>query len=222
MSRPTGAPRSAAGSTSGGPDSGSRQPGGSSSSMARRLNVRDARRPAPARRCRRGHAARHQPGMDVLHVLQVARHPSDPDAGSTCCPTKCSRPAGSTRSQAATSRPSTHGEGQPASRNRGPPPQRPPGIAGAARWLVAVALTSRPRQWPKNLLVFAAPLAGASLGQRRTASVTPWSPSPHSSPPPARCTSSTTCSTRSGIEVIRTSGIARWPLARYPSHTRSL
>ena len=34
------------------------------------------------------------------------------------------------------------------------------------RWLVAVARTARPRQWPKNLLVFAAPLAGASLGRR--------------------------------------------------------
>jgi decaprenyl-phosphate phosphoribosyltransferase len=32
-------------------------------------------------------------------------------------------------------------------------------------WLVAVAATARPRQWPKNLLVFAAPLAGASLGR---------------------------------------------------------
>jgi decaprenyl-phosphate phosphoribosyltransferase len=34
-----------------------------------------------------------------------------------------------------------------------------------ARWLQAVVRTSRPRQWPKNLLVFAAPLAGASLGR---------------------------------------------------------
>lgn len=33
-------------------------------------------------------------------------------------------------------------------------------------WLVAVLRTARPRQWPKNLLVFAAPLAGASLGRR--------------------------------------------------------
>ena len=33
------------------------------------------------------------------------------------------------------------------------------------RWLAAVVETSRPRQWPKNLLVFAAPLAGASLGR---------------------------------------------------------
>ena len=35
-----------------------------------------------------------------------------------------------------------------------------------ARWLRAAVMTTRPRQWPKNLLVFAAPLAGASLGHR--------------------------------------------------------
>jgi decaprenyl-phosphate phosphoribosyltransferase len=34
-----------------------------------------------------------------------------------------------------------------------------------ARWLRAAIMTTRPRQWPKNLLVFAAPLAGASLGR---------------------------------------------------------
>ena len=34
-----------------------------------------------------------------------------------------------------------------------------------ARWLVAVVRSTRPRQWPKNLLVFAAPLAGATLGR---------------------------------------------------------
>jgi decaprenyl-phosphate phosphoribosyltransferase len=33
------------------------------------------------------------------------------------------------------------------------------------RWLIAVLRTARPRQWPKNLLVFAAPLAGATLGR---------------------------------------------------------
>jgi decaprenyl-phosphate phosphoribosyltransferase len=33
------------------------------------------------------------------------------------------------------------------------------------RWLVAVLRTARPRQWPKNLLVFAAPLAGATWGR---------------------------------------------------------
>jgi decaprenyl-phosphate phosphoribosyltransferase len=34
-----------------------------------------------------------------------------------------------------------------------------------AGWLVAVIRTTRPRQWPKNLLVFAAPLAAANLGR---------------------------------------------------------
>ena len=34
-----------------------------------------------------------------------------------------------------------------------------------ALWLRAAIMTTRPRQWPKNLLVFAAPLAGASLGR---------------------------------------------------------
>ncbi len=34
-----------------------------------------------------------------------------------------------------------------------------------ARWMTAVVRTTRPRQWPKNLLVFAAPLAAATLGR---------------------------------------------------------
>jgi decaprenyl-phosphate phosphoribosyltransferase len=41
-------------------------------------------------------------------------------------------------------------------------------VTGQARplsWLVAVLRTARPRQWPKNLLVFAGPLAGATLGR---------------------------------------------------------
>jgi decaprenyl-phosphate phosphoribosyltransferase len=33
------------------------------------------------------------------------------------------------------------------------------------RWLAAAVRTTRPRQWPKNLLVFAAPLAGATTGR---------------------------------------------------------
>jgi decaprenyl-phosphate phosphoribosyltransferase len=41
-----------------------------------------------------------------------------------------------------------------------------PAHARGVRWVVAVVRTARPRQWPKNLLVFAAPLAGASLGRR--------------------------------------------------------
>jgi decaprenyl-phosphate phosphoribosyltransferase len=34
-----------------------------------------------------------------------------------------------------------------------------------ARWLPAAVMSTRPRQWPKNLLVFAAPLAAGSLGR---------------------------------------------------------
>ena len=37
--------------------------------------------------------------------------------------------------------------------------------ARALHWLASAAETARPRQWPKNFLVFAAPLAGASLGR---------------------------------------------------------
>jgi len=37
--------------------------------------------------------------------------------------------------------------------------------ASTTRWLIAVVRTTRPRQWPKNLLVFAAPLAAATLGR---------------------------------------------------------
>ena len=37
--------------------------------------------------------------------------------------------------------------------------------ASPSRWARAVLRTTRPRQWPKNLLVFAAPLAAASLGR---------------------------------------------------------
>jgi decaprenyl-phosphate phosphoribosyltransferase len=45
-----------------------------------------------------------------------------------------------------------------------------PGLAGRrpaslSRWLSAVVREARPRQWPKNLLVFAAPLAGATMGR---------------------------------------------------------
>jgi decaprenyl-phosphate phosphoribosyltransferase len=49
-------------------------------------------------------------------------------------------------------------------------PQAPVSVATAipaspARWFRAVVREARPRQWPKNLLVFAAPLAAASIGQ---------------------------------------------------------
>jgi decaprenyl-phosphate phosphoribosyltransferase len=41
----------------------------------------------------------------------------------------------------------------------------PARFAGFLRWLLAVVQSTRPRQWPKNLLVFAAPLAGDSFGR---------------------------------------------------------
>lgn len=44
-------------------------------------------------------------------------------------------------------------------------PQAPARFPATVRWLAAAGQTARPRQWPKNLLVFAAPLAGASLGR---------------------------------------------------------
>ena len=44
-------------------------------------------------------------------------------------------------------------------------PGSPARFSATLRWLVAAVETARPRQWPKNLLVFAAPLAGATLGR---------------------------------------------------------
>jgi decaprenyl-phosphate phosphoribosyltransferase len=38
-------------------------------------------------------------------------------------------------------------------------------LSAPLRWLKAVAQSTRPRQWPKNLLVFAAPLAGDTFGR---------------------------------------------------------
>jgi decaprenyl-phosphate phosphoribosyltransferase len=53
--------------------------------------------------------------------------------------------------------------------NAGPQEAAPAAAAvrpfSLTRWGRAVIQTTRPRQWPKNLLVFAAPLAGASLGR---------------------------------------------------------
>ena len=44
-----------------------------------------------------------------------------------------------------------------------PGPVRAP--RSPARWIGAVVRASRPRQWPKNLLVLAAPVAGATVGR---------------------------------------------------------
>jgi decaprenyl-phosphate phosphoribosyltransferase len=54
----------------------------------------------------------------------------------------------------------------PTGRSPAPAARRPVAvIAAAAALVVAAVQAARPRQWPKNLLVFAAPLAGASLGR---------------------------------------------------------
>ena len=55
---------------------------------------------------------------------------------------------------------------KPATRVTEPPRGTTTWLGGPARWLVAVVQTTRPRQWPKNLLVFAAPLAGDTVGRR--------------------------------------------------------
>src|SRR5215831_1247591 len=51
----------------------------------------------------------------------------------------------------------------PARPNETAAPARPP--RRALNLALAILEATRPRQWPKNLLVFAAPLAGASLGR---------------------------------------------------------
>ena len=87
------------------------------------------------------------------------------------------------------------------------------------RWPVAVMRTARPRQWPKNLLVFAAPLAGATLGLRDGWPTPSW-PRPPSASPRSRCTSSTTWPTPSATAAIRVSGTGRSRPATCRSHTR--
>jgi decaprenyl-phosphate phosphoribosyltransferase len=53
----------------------------------------------------------------------------------------------------------------PAARLTEPQSGATPRLTGPLRWLKAVAQSTRPRQWPKNLLVFAAPLAGDTFGR---------------------------------------------------------
>jgi decaprenyl-phosphate phosphoribosyltransferase len=53
----------------------------------------------------------------------------------------------------------------PAAQVSAPQSGTPTRLSGPARWVKAVLQTTRPRQWPKNLLVFAAPLAGHTLGR---------------------------------------------------------
>jgi decaprenyl-phosphate phosphoribosyltransferase len=53
----------------------------------------------------------------------------------------------------------------PAGRPAVPARRRVTVLAAGAAFAVAAVQAARPRQWPKNLLVFAAPVAGASLGR---------------------------------------------------------
>src|SRR5215813_8437514 len=54
---------------------------------------------------------------------------------------------------------------RPAARVTEPQTGAPARLSGRLLWLRAAAASTRPRQWPKNLLVFAAPLAGATFGR---------------------------------------------------------
>ena len=88
-------------------------------------------------------------------------------------------------------------------------PGRRPVAAGAiavpftpARWLRAAIRTTRPRQWPKNLLVFAAPLAAASLGRDHGFDYALLAMFAFASRR-RRCTSSTTSSTSSATGGTR-------------------
>src|SRR5260221_10250170 len=53
----------------------------------------------------------------------------------------------------------------PAARVTEPQSGAPARLSGPLRWLWAAAASTRPRQWPKNLVVFAAPLAGDTFGR---------------------------------------------------------
>src|SRR5258708_1923166 len=54
----------------------------------------------------------------------------------------------------------------PAAQVTEPRSSSPTRLTGPARWLKAAVQSTRPRQWPKNLLVFAAPLAGHTIGRQ--------------------------------------------------------
>src|SRR5690242_6600996 len=107
-----------------------------------------------------GHAAGHQPGVDVLRLLQGGQHPAGPGAARPA-----PDPAGQHLPVLPAVQPCLHGGLRPVTTQTSAAGVAVPGPARGLRWMVAVVRTARPRQWPKNLLVFAAPLAGASLGR---------------------------------------------------------
>src|SRR5580693_145812 len=133
---------------------------------AGRLRVRPgpqrapARDPAAAGGRDRGDAARHQPVLDHLRVLPGARPPGRSSAGAAAAD------AADLRLPLLLGLLSRlHGGGGPMI----PPAEAAEATAAQAarssggRRLRAMIQTSRPRQWPKNLLVVAAPLAGGVL-----------------------------------------------------------
>src|SRR5512142_3224147 len=105
--------------------------------------------------------------MDVVHVLRAHPQRCQPGAGEPAA-----HPAGAGPPLLRGEQPRLHGGIRAVTR------PLPEAVASAAAtsdgaaypgWIrrpLAVLRTARPRQWPKNLLVFAAPLAGASLGRR--------------------------------------------------------
>ena len=98
---------------------------------------------------------------------------------------------------------SSPGDPAPVGPARARRPARRPMLAARGRhggWRCRV--TARPRQWPKNLLVLAAPLA-ARRWAATTARAMRCSRWPRSPRPRARCTSSTTSSMRTATGVTR-------------------
>src|SRR6185312_14414913 len=121
---------------------------------------------APARGRGHRHGTGHQPGLDVLHVLPAPAAPGQPDPGQPAA-----GPGAAAEPLLHPGQPRLHRGVRPVTtraRAAGVSPAGPGALARfplAVRWLAAAVETARPRQWPKNLLVFAAPLAGASLGR---------------------------------------------------------
>src|SRR5204863_7998481 len=120
--------------------------------------------PAAAGRLCHGDGTRHQPRLDVLHDLPAPSPPGQPGAGEPAADPDPARHPLLRRGK-----PRLHGglravtSPVPAAVADPRAPARPP---STGRWLRAALRATRPRQWPKNLLVLAAPLAGASLGRR--------------------------------------------------------
>src|SRR6185437_6598393 len=108
-----------------------------------------------------GPAAGHQPGVDVLRLLQGGRAPGKPHSARPAA-----HPAGQRLPLLPGLQPRFHGGLLTVTAESSATEAVLSPLARGVRWAMAVLRTARPRQWPKNLLVFAAPLAGASLGRR--------------------------------------------------------